>query len=368
MKKYLLLSIIFLIFPTSAHAFKIGSSFSDPCHEWITLIAFFQEGSGEQTVIPANALEDYQADDSFVWLQVAEYLEKELNYTFDNDLERFLGIALIIGVRYPDQEGYALSDLQNLRDVHMAERGQEEHALRLPHHDHEQGDQESIAEIRSFILSQVDLAHDAFQRSRSTEGRIRGQDIKAQTLLVDFWLEHYGIIKVPVWEPLFTLGKAIHALQDSFAHTYRSDDTLKIYAVGNFIEAFYPSYSEVIDGPRHSNHIDSCNNTDVSPLRDSAILATRELLLATKAYLAITSDNTEELLLARQNVERVLDKWLSYQSGCGFEQDYCNSKWVDIAKQDETKPLFGCHTISSPPYILLLSMLSVLIVCRRRVF
>ena len=111
----------------------------------------------------------------------------------------------------------------------MASEGQEEHALRAPEHDHDEI--RSIAEMRQFILSQVDLAYDAFQRSRSEGGRITKQDIRPQSITVDFWLEHYGIIKVPVWEPLFIMGKAVHALQDSFAHTYRSD-TLQIYAVG----------------------------------------------------------------------------------------------------------------------------------------
>ena len=358
--KYLILSFaLFFSFSSPAHAFKIGSSFSDPCHEWITLFAFF--GEGEQTVVPREVFADYEADESLVWLQVAEYLEKELDHTFDSDIERFLAITLIIGVRYPDQEGYALSDLSNLRDVHMSSEGQEEHALRSPEHDHEHGDLASIAQMRHFILAQVELAYDAFQRSRSEGGRIKKQDIQAQSVPVDFWLEHYGIIKVPVWEPLFILGKAVHALQDSFAHTYRSDDTLQIYAVGNFIEAFEPGYNEAIDGPRHSNHIDSCNYSDVSPLRDSAALATKELFLAAKAYFEVLPTQEEERIQARQNVEQVLDTWLSYQSGCGFAQDYCGSKWVPIAKKDETQPLLSCNSLISSDISIELMLLGGLL-------
>lgn len=357
------LLLFFLTFLSSAHAFKIGSSFSDPCHEWITLYGFFQDG--EQAIVPRDAFATYEADESLVWLQIAEYLEKELNHTFDSDIDRFLAISLIIGVRYPDQEGYALSDLSNLRDVHMASEGQEEHALRALEHDHELGDQESIAQMRQFILSQVDLADDAFQRSRSAGGRITKQDIRAQSTAVDFWLEHYGIIKVQVWEPMFIMGKAVHALQDSFAHTYRSDDTVQIYAVGNFVEAFDADYDESKDGPRHSNHIDSCNNSDVFPLRDSAVLATRALFLAAKSYFAVLPSQEEEKGLARQRVEAVLDSWLSYQSGCGFSQDYCESKWVSIAKKDETQSLFGCTTLQSSTGSMLVLFLCG-VVCSRR--
>ena len=153
MRKYLFALLFFIFLPSSALAFKIGSSFTDPCHEWITLFAFFRDG--EQTIVPPDAFANYEADESQVWLQIAEYLEKELNHTFDNDVDRFLAISLIIGVRYPDQEGYALSDLSNLRDVHMASEGQEEHALRAPEHDHENGDQESIAQMKQFILLEV---------------------------------------------------------------------------------------------------------------------------------------------------------------------------------------------------------------------
>ena len=363
MRRYALLFFI-LFFTSPAWAFKIGSSFSDPCHEWITLFGFFSDG--EQAIVPSNAFVNYEADESLVWLQIAEYLEKELNHTFDSDVDRFLAISLIIGVRYPDQEGYALSDLSNLRDVHMASEGQEEHALRAPEHDHDDGNQESIAEMRQFILSQVDLAYEAFQRSRSEGGRITKQDIRDQSITVDFWLEHYGIIKVPVWEPLFIMGKAVHALQDSFAHTYRSDDTLQIYAVGNFIEAFNPEYNEATDGPRHSNHIDSCTYKDVFPLRDSAVLATRELFLAMKAYFAVLPTQEEERAQARQQVESVLDKWLSYQSGCGLSQDYCDSKWVSIAKKDETEPLLGCAVFSKTNGSVLFFLLGSFVWIRRR--
>ena len=60
-----------------------------------------------------------------------------------------------------------------------------------------------------------------------------------------------------------------------------------------------------------------------------------------KAYFAVLPTQEEERAEARQHVESVLDKWLSYQSGCGLSQDYCDISGYPSPK-DETEPLFGC--------------------------
>ena len=118
--------VVSVLTSSNANAFKIGSAFTDPCHEQITLRGFFQDDSleGEQILVPSNIFEGKAANQSATWLQIAQYLESEVDYKFRSDFERFLGITLFIGTRYPDQANFAIMDINNLRDLHLAVEGQ----------------------------------------------------------------------------------------------------------------------------------------------------------------------------------------------------------------------------------------------------
>lgn len=348
--RYILGLIIFCLFcPSLAHGFKIGSALSDPCHENLTLRAFFgAEGSGEgQTIFPTDLLRGEITKSDPTWLAVAEHLERMVKHQFENDLERFLAITLFIGVRYPDQAGFSVVDINSLRNIHMAEEGQEEHALRAVTHDHAAGNEQAVQAIRDFILTTVDSAYDAFQESRPATGAaITRESLEAQSISTRYWLEYYGTIKVDVWAPLFYMGRAAHALQDSFSHGYRSADTMKIYAVGNYIEALQDGFNESVDGPKHSDRLDDCSHKDVAPLADSAVSATRALFKATRAYFMADPLDPVAVTEARARVEGVLDTWMSFEPGCGHAEAYCDTPWATLAKQAETEPLLSCSTTS----------------------
>ena len=336
---------------TQAHAFKIGSAVSYPCHEWITLKAFFagDELKGDNSLLPDWAFQDQVAPDDATWVEVANYLETQLGYKFESDFQRLLGITLFIGVRYPDQANFAITDLTNMRAIHMAEEGQEEHALRAIHHDHEEGNEQAIEALRIYLMDTVEQAYASFQQSRPADGApISKETIRRQTEQVSFWLEYYGEVKVPVWKPLFLMGRAAHALQDSFAHTYRSEDTTTIYAVGNFVEAMSTTYDAARDGPRHSDNIDDCTLEAVAPLYDSAVLATRELFFAVRDYWKVELEQTEDRDAARAQVELLLDRWLALDTDCGYANDYCNTSWVELAREKETHPLVSCSSMGQP--------------------
>ena len=74
-----------------AMAFQIGSAFTNPCHESITLKGFFADDNlqGENTLIPSGAFQNNEVPEDAVWLQVAEYLEQQIDHTFKSDFERF---------------------------------------------------------------------------------------------------------------------------------------------------------------------------------------------------------------------------------------------------------------------------------------
>ena len=361
-------TVFVMVCSAQAHAFKIGSAVSYPCHEWITLKAFFVEDElkGENSIMPDWAFQDEVAPTDAVWVKVAEYLERQLGHEFESDFERLLAITLFIGVRYPDQANFAITDIGNMRDIHMAEEGQEEHALRALDHDHAAGNAEAIAELRTFLMDTVEEAYESFQTSRPAEGTaISKETIRLQTEPVSFWLEYYGEVKVPVWKPLFLLGKAAHALQDSFAHTYRSEDTTTIYSVGNFVEALSTDYDQARDGPRHSDQIDDCTLKEVQPLQESATLATRQLFLAARDYLKVQPDDVAGQEAKRAQFEQLFDTWLGLDPNCSFADGYCETPWAELASEHETHPLVSCSGSgpSAPPshVVITLALLGVVV-------
>ncbi len=199
--------------PGPAWAFKIGNSFSPYCHERITLHAFTEEKPLQGLDIPA-----VDAPDDKAWVRIAEHLEGQLGLELEGDFQRLVLLTLFVGVRYPDGAGHDLLDVSALRDIHLAEEGQDAHARRGVDHDDADGNREAIAAVRSSILTAADDARDTLLNEAGERAAL-----KARTQIVEYWLEFYGPVELRVWSPLFALGRAVHALQDSFPHTYRSE-------------------------------------------------------------------------------------------------------------------------------------------------
>jgi hypothetical protein len=65
-------------------------------------------------------------------------------------------------------------------------------------------------------------------------------------------LDFYNRFQGDVWEPAFRLAEAMHTVQDSFAHTIRSeaDDLKKIATVLNYVDAISTDFNAERDGLR----------------------------------------------------------------------------------------------------------------------
>ena len=314
--------------PGTGHAFKIGNAAAGFCHEQITFNGFLDSQLGQRLGLSQRK---FDADSDEVFVRLADYMAAQINGAGPkNDAQRLIITTLFVGVRYPDQAGFAIHDLRELRAIHLAEEGQEEHFLRAVDQDWAEGDAQAVASGRQFILDVIDTAYDTY---------FNDQD--AQTMIeVKFWLEYYGTVDVLVWAPMFYLGRAIHALQDSFTHAIRSEDTTRIYSVLNFVDGLSTRWSEARDGARHSDFVDDCTRPEVAPLVESATQASSELMQAAVLYFA-TGD--------RESVEQVLDRWLTYEPGCGYNEGYCDSPWVEYTRRLTTEPLLGC-TIEAVPH------------------
>ena len=181
-------------------------------------------------------------------------------------------------------------------------------------------------------------------------------------ITVSLYLDFYGLVDVDVWEPAYQMGRGLHALQDSFAHTVRSDDLTKIRHVLNYVDAIEGHLQERRDGLPHSVHMDRCDG-DTEPIAMQSHNASVDYVKAIN--LAIQANGTEPIL-------SVLDKWVSHESGCTIENDYCASIWVSIARMDPTGPyleeFLGCATVSnsSASGLFALIILMALMCLKRR--
>src|SRR5204862_293746 len=127
----------------------------------------------------------------------------------------------------------------------------------------------------------------------------------------------------------------LHALQDSFSHTFRSSDGRAITVVLNWVDLVEDDLDEARDGPPHMARLDRCDDADA--LRTNrhrlAVDASAELLRAALAK----GDRTYKL----SQVDRVLDAYLSYRSGCTAKNDWCNAP--ENALRDEARGC-GCRS------------------------
>lgn len=323
--------ILCFLAPWHANAFAVQSGFTDPCHETLSITA----SEGILSEVPSSSVA-IPKDDAWQSLQ-REFLEMLDDRTVDlDDFQRFLLFSLVLGVRAPDTDGHSTTNLESLRMSHADPEGegQYQHASRAAADDYEMGDGRAIEGARLMILNLVEQAEDYFALPPDQ-----------QNIKVDFYLDFYGQIKVPVWAPLYFAGKAAHVLQDSFSHSIRTDqDGLHSIAhVLNYVDAIHSGFDENRDGLAHSNHMDRCKSADIEEIVAAAVTATGELLVAASRQFDGTDNGA---------VERVLDNWLVLQPGCTKENDFCgNERWLETVRKDQTGPYlkkaFGCSSSKS---------------------
>jgi hypothetical protein len=335
--------------PWHANAFSVQSGFTDSCHETLSITA----SEGVLAEVPDSTV-TLPKDNTWRSLQ-REFLEMLDDRTADlDDVQRFLLFSLVLGARAPDTDGHSTTNLEILRMSHADPEGegQYQHASRAAADDYEMGDAQAIEGARQMILNLVEQAEDYLALPP-----------EQQNIKVDFYLDFYGQMKVPVWAPLYFVGKAVHVLQDSFSHSIRTDqDGLHSIAhVLNYVDAIHSGYDENRDGLAHSDHMDRCTSADIEEIVDAAVTATGEMLVAVSRQFDGTDNGA---------VERVLDNWLVLQPGCTKENDFCgNERWLETVQKDQTGPYlkkaFGCNIFLGPAtrktdiFTLLLMLISL---------
>lgn len=292
------LALALSLLPAAVSAFSFESAFSRGCHEQITRAAVLGVGWPGASRPPGLSAED------------GLRLSRDLPFELPADAQNPWTLALVLGARDNDLHGYAANDFQELAAVHGAAGDQREHCLRAPADDGAEGDVTALAACRGFILGEVALAvgDDAAVDLRATE-------------VVRLSLPFSGRREVGVQRYGWHLGRALHALQDSFAHAFRSPDGRRVRHVLNFVDPSRGAgYDEARDGHDHVAALDGCDPGS-APATRRATVATR----ASEEFLRAVVDDAGGAAGRLARAGAVLDAWMAVEPGCVAANRWCDA-------------------------------------------
>jgi hypothetical protein len=243
------------------------------------------------------------------------------------DMKDLGGISLLLGVRDNDLKGHGALELTELANVHGNPLNQDEHCLRNEAQDEPNGSQQAVADCQKFIRRRIEQALDGLdaQGKPDLNKRVR--------LPVQLALRDRVELDLPVY--YVRMGQAIHAIQDSFSHAFRTAESTEITVVLNWIDFTRRTLDEKRDGPKHAAKLDNCNRSEelFQVRRSLASRATADLLRAT-----LNSSKNREQKLAE--VDATIAAYLTFAPGCGAANGWCDSPELNF--KDDTS--LGCNS------------------------
>lgn len=299
-----------------AHAYTIQSEATEGCHELVTREAW---EATERELPEATAPLRSSGDD--------EALMNDLDFDLPES-RRNIGFAtLILGVRDNDVKQHGPNDLENLSPVASDPKLQPEHCLRAPDQDEPNGSRDAVEACRDYIRGQLLAALDGLDGQGHPDPSVR------EKLSVSLAIR--GTIDVSVPSFFLHAGRGLHALEDSFTHTFRNPkDPKKIRVVLNFVEYSEGRLDETRDGPAHASELDRCDDADD--------LRTERHRLAVEAgnhALSALLDSSQSRAAKEKAIDQVLNDYVSYdkQASCSFANDWC-----DAPERSYGSPTLGC--------------------------
>jgi len=276
-----------VVLPGSTAAYTISSIISPGCHEDLTSEALRAVRVDLPTAAPLPVTANDQA------------LVNDVQFTLASDMRDLGGVALMLGVRDNDLKGRSSSDLTELGEVHGNPDTQDEHCLRSRTQDEPGGSEAAVVACRAFIRGRIVEALAGLDAAGMPDPAIRAS--------LPAFLALRGKIDVSLPVYYLRIGQAIHALEDSFSHTYRTADGMRITVVMNWVDVAQGTFAESRDGPAHAAQMDVCNNPDE--------LRTVKRRLATEAVVALlraTLDPQRTEAEKMAAVDGILDTYVSY--------------------------------------------------------
>ncbi len=290
----------FVAIAGSTSAYTISTIFTPGCHERLATEALRAVRLELPQSAPISATNDERA------------LIGDLEFTPAQDMKDLGAATLLVSVRDNDLKGRASDDLSLLAQVHGNPDNQDEHCLRSAAQDEPSGSQAAVDDCRNFIRGRVAEALDGLDANGAPDPAVR------ESLPLHLALRGNVDARLPTY--YVRIGQAMHAVQDSFAHTYRTADGLKITVVLNWIDEENKTLVESRDGPAHLSALDVCDDSDE--------LRTTRRTLASAASVALLRTTLDPQLTRAQKVVAVdglLDTYLSYSPGCTFDNGWCGA-------------------------------------------
>ncbi|HSP77663.1 MAG TPA: hypothetical protein VLQ93_03995 [Myxococcaceae bacterium] len=336
-----------LLLPGLSRAWQIDDPLHTSCHERLSHEALKQVGYVSPP--PAPSGEDARLPGSFQFDASA----------YDANLYAW---SLLKGTRYPDLHGAPGFDFDDLANVHNAAGDQGEHCLRSAEQDGAEGaDEAALADCRRAIET-------FYWRALATLDAAGEVDAQARELLA-FHAPGAGRVEYPLSGFYANAGRALHAIQDSFTHTYRSEDWHMVQHVFNWVDQVRCTLDEPKDGHGHESVLDDCEGMHPSnQARFAAASAASVQFLR-----ALTEPGTREEREAR--LEQFFADWFRYQPGCTPDNGYCGNEshtWL-AARPEKERNVCASGCAAAPtglgghgPWLLLGLALAPVVAWRRK--
>ena len=320
---------LILSVPVTASAFEIESPVSESCHEDLTLDA------ASASMFPAFAQAPTPTDEQ----------RRAMNdLVFSLPRHDPWTLALLIGVRSNDIGDRAPTDVTSLIHIHDDPKQQDAHCIRRQEDDGPEGDVGALAACRAFIIGELEV------------GGLLEDDLDLVTTEpVRSFFRFRGKYTIQLPRFAYRLGRAIHAVEDGYAHAMRDPESGNVRSVLNWVDAFGgSSYDEARDGYPHLSGLDDCLRTDA--VQVARLSHAREA--STAIFLAIATPGAGR----RQRVEAAVDAALTLIPNCTPANDYCSAPEIDEPTDLRS---FGCDANGTPASLLFgLGLLAL--VTRRR--
>ena len=288
------------VVPRTAQAYTIANALAEGCHEEITEAALRAVRLELPTAAPIAATDDEKA------------LVDDLQFKPDQDMKDLGAATLLMAVRDNDLKGRGSGDLTQLAAVHGNPDGQQEHCLRSANEKEPGGSEAAVADCRAYVRGRIVEAIGALDATGAPDASNR------TSLTVHLSLR--GQVDAPLPTYYLKMGQAIHAIEDSFTHTYRTPDSTKITVVLNWLDEVNGTLVESRDGPGHAKQLDRCDDPDdIRKTRRALAFAAASGVL--RASLDPGKNNDQKMAA----VDQVLDMYLSYSPGCTFDNNWCNA-------------------------------------------
>ena len=260
-------------------------------------------------------------------------LIRDLPFDVPEDLQEVGVVTLLLGVRQNDIADLAPTSLSDLAQVNSDPHAQRQHCLRSPSQNEPSGTQQALADCQGYIRQELSAAVAALGKDGLPDAGKREE--------IEVSLAIRGKVKVKV--PAFQLhaAHAIHALQDSFTHSYRDPETaLKIRVILNFAEYAENKLDEAVDGPPHLTDLDRCDDPDAlrAQRHELAIEASADALSA------LLDPQSPEAKL--QAIDAVITQYTSLDTSvhCTFDNNWC-----DAPEHDYSSSNCGCKAAGADP-------------------